>query len=408
MATLFLILYSRFVSHNGLHYLGHKNYGWDLPSFWAASVQVFRHGGSPYAVESLQALMGADVDVSPYLYHPGSLLFFWPLSWMDCGTAWLAVLVANHALIFIMLCLISCFLLRGPRWSRNNALILAFTFTYVLNYQPIQPTLCSGQVDLLLLTFLIGFWVFSKKCAPFRAGLCLALAIFLKTYPLILLPLLVLVGRPKNALYTLFWLGLLVVLSFLVLPISLWCEWLTQVAPHGGYGRTMPGCSDFLTSVENQSLNAFFTRLFMQSQQSRLLFEQPALLARGLTYAAATAVAAVTAFAVWKGGRAASSLDRMIACALPAIFLIAPLSWEHHLVYVLPAILLLLTCRDRLPSLSALLFRTLCLLAAVIIALGVPPQWMFVKFFAIVIFWGCAIFAAMSDRVLFYGDEEEA
>jgi hypothetical protein len=65
-------------------------------------------------------------------------------------------------------------------------------------------------------------------------------------------------------------------------------------------------------------------------------------LTRPLTYLLAGAVAAATvglSYLSARKGTGAKTLDVEVALFLLMMFLIAPLSWEHHLVYALPAAL---------------------------------------------------------------------
>jgi hypothetical protein len=77
--------------------------------------------------------------------------------------------------------------------------------------------------------------------------------------------------------------------------------------------------------------------------------------------------------------------------ALPAMFLIAPFSWEHHLVYLLPSILMLINSRPKFGSVSNAVFFSLGFTSALLIGL---PMMLEFKFYGVVILWGLCVFTA--------------
>jgi hypothetical protein len=111
------------------------------------------------------------------------------------------------------------------------------------------------------------------------------------------------------------------------------------VAPTGGYGLRP---FNLFLPVEpwNHSINGLM--LFVQDRTPSLLGLPTRYLTRPLTYLLAGAVAAVTvglSYLSARKGTAAKTLDAEVALFLLMMFLVAPLSWEHHLAYVLPAAL---------------------------------------------------------------------
>ena len=181
------------------------------------------------------------------------------------------------------------------------------------------------------------------------AAFFLALAILLKTYPIILIPLLLLTRRWRESLYTVGWLGLAVIVSLFILPNAVWHDWLVNVFPTGGYMNTPAGMYP-PAAIWNQNLNGFFARAFTENSWSNPVSVNTDL-ARLLTYAAAGLAAVITGLTVWYSRSYKDNLDRTMLVALPAMYLIAPFSWEHHLVYLLPSILILLNSRPVFGSL---------------------------------------------------------
>ena len=358
----------------------------DLSSFYYAAQTTFHLHRSPYAPGALAWGVQATHDpVWPYLYPPPTLLLFSPFAHMSYGTAKLLVLATNHlcvlGLLFLLLHLLglSGFLRpqaagqaesdagqsegersegersEGERsgGTGHREWLALFLTVYVFLFQPIVQTLMAGQINLYVIVLLCLMWYALKKNAsPVLSALPLALAIVLKTYPLLFLPLLLLKGRWQTASWTLGFLTLLVAVSGLVLPHALWHDWLTLVVPYGGYTKTVPGLFS-PSSVWNQSVNGFSTRLLADPQTAVRVMPGAA---RVLAYSLCAALFGTEMLLTWRlramqaamSGQSGNSkdtdpfLDREFALFLLTLYLVAPLSWEHHLVFVLPAVFLAL------------------------------------------------------------------
>ncbi len=388
LLMIFFSLYVPFLINCGWKYRNIPNN--DLSSFYAASMSVFELGESPYDRGRLQLLMGHNVHVHPYLYPPPSLLFFFPLSLLSYTDARHVVLLVNHILFLILVWVIPFHLLRAG--SKRGLAVFAVCIVYSLTFHPVATTLNHGQVNILLLAFLVLFWLFARRGNAVPAALFLALAILLKTYPLIIIPMLLLIGRWREGVYTVALLGLATIVSLIVLPDMIWHDWLTNVLPTGGYIRIPAGLFS-PAHVANQSLNGFFARIFTESEWSNPLSVKPDL-ARTLTYGVAGLTAVATGIASWRSLQIhTDSLDRTILVALPAMYLIAPFSWEHHIVYLLPSMLMLLNSRSLFGSIPKFIFYSLCVASAVLI--GMPHLGRF-KFYGVVVLWGLCMFTACS------------
>lgn len=346
----------------------------DLSSFYCAAQTTFRLHQSPYAPGALAWGVQATHDpVWPYLYPPPTLLLFSPFAHMSYGTAKLLVLAANHlcvlGLLFLLLHLLGLTAFLRPQAAREEQngqdrrkeWLVLFLMVYLFLFQPIVQTLLAGQINLYVILLLCLMWYALKKNAsPSLCALPFALAIVLKTYPLMFLPVLLLRGRWQVASWTLGFLTLLAALSYLVLPHALWHDWLTFVVPYGGYTKTVPGLFS-PSSVWNQSVNGFASRLFVDPQTAvqvmpgaakvlayslcAALFGAEMLLTWRHQAAQKTDQAAQKALRTQGSGFSAKDelakdgfLDMDFALFLLTIYLVAPLSWEHHLVFVLPAI----------------------------------------------------------------------
>jgi hypothetical protein len=390
LILIFSILYGPFLLQYGWGFRSIANV--DLPSFYAASVNVFVNGGSPYNTERLQLLMGSNIHVFPYLYPPPSLLIFFPLSVLTYAEAHHVVLLVNHLIFLLLVWAIPLHLL-CPR-ARDRFVVITLCIVYSLTFFPVVRTLNLGQSNILFLAFLILFWLLARRGNSVLAAFFLALSISLKVYPLILIPLLLLIGRWRECAYTIAWLILVNIVSFLVLPKMVWGDWLVNVMPTGGYISIPYGLSSPAV-IWNQGLNGFFARAFTESEWSHPIWVNPHL-AKLLTYSAAGLTATVTGIVVWRSRIFIDNLDRTILVALPAMYLIAPYSWDHHVMYLLPSILMLLNSRYFVGFAPKVLLYSFLLASSVLIS----TPWLYVyDFYGVVVLWALCVFTACNKNI---------
>jgi hypothetical protein len=196
-----------------------------------------------------------------------------------------------------------------------------------------------GQVNLLVMIQICLFWVWLREGRhPAVTALPLALAIILKTYPIIFLPLLLIRRQYLAAAWALGYSVTLTLVSLVVLPHGTWGDWMNSVLPTGGYGK-IPFHLFSPAMPWNQSINGFTARLFLHPDYALTV---NAAAARWVPMVLAVLVIAALVWVSLRLNRQSPKiyLDDEIALVLVTIFLVAPLSWEHHLVFVLPAALL--------------------------------------------------------------------
>jgi alpha-1,2-mannosyltransferase len=346
---VFLFLYVPFLTTNGFQLAGKQNI--DLPSFYFASDVTFNEHSSPYRDGAWnQTQQQLQQKVFPYLYPPPSLLLFLPFSWFSYEGVKTAALIVNHLSLLLLMYLLLFRIFRlpsplnPPAEDDSNALqwlILPVALLYTLQFHPVTVTLQHGQINLVVMVQICLFWVLLRENRPAALTAApLALAIILKTYPVIFLPLLLVRRQVRVAAWGLGYTVALTLLSLVVLPAGTWNDWLHFVAPTGGYAK-VPFHLFSPAMPWNQSINGFTARLFLHPDYALAI--NPAA-ARFIPSLLAGVIVSVM---VWIGRRMNNRprrryVNEEIATVLLSIFLIAPLSWEHHLVFVLPAALLAL------------------------------------------------------------------
>lgn len=365
----------------------------DLAAFYAASVQAFANGLSPYDVEALRQIRGDGVITPPFIYPPTSLILFYPLSFFSWSGAQLTVWISNLLVVGVLAWLLPLALCRldiGKRFAMVATCLFA-----ILLFGPIVVAMHHGQINLFLLLCLSAFWVLARSGRAVGAAIFLTLAILLKTYPIVLLPLLGCIGKKREIAYTSASLVVAFVVSCVILPTGLWTEWTTQIAPSGLYTHSPEGLHQ-PAAIWNQSLNGIFCRFFTESEWSTPFVINPGL-ARICTYTCAGLVILLGFWGVMRCRRYARSFDRIMLIALPSLYLIAPLSWEHHLVYLLPVLLMLFTSDNAWGSGTTVSLRMIVMGLWGVLAL---PQLLAVKGYTVVVLWALSLLIATRERAL--------
>ncbi|MEY4701195.1 MAG: hypothetical protein RL326_1382 [Pseudomonadota bacterium] len=364
----------------------------DLPSFYAASVAVFRDHLSPYDVGRLTRINGLEFRTYPFLYPPPSLFLFQPLATTSLAQAKHILTSLNHLTLIPTLLLIPSLMLKLS--PRREFWRFSFCLLYPLYSCPLILTVRYGQTNIVMLAALVAFWIAAQRDKSVLAGLCLCVAILCKTTPVLFIPMLLVVGRWKVVAYTLLSFMMVSVVSLFSLPSGIWSEWLFRVAPSSGYMNEPFGLFP-PASVWNQSLNGALARHFTRSSWSDPGFHSPGL-GKILTYCAAASVMALSAITLRGVRHSPRAVSLLSAITLPMIFLVAPFSWEHHGAYLIPAILFVVC--HQIPG--SKLWRISALAAALITAITfTSPALMLYRLASALSLWALALAITWRDRV---------
>jgi len=379
-----VLVYLPFLKNFYVDYLGEDQI--DFPSYFVAANIAFNNEQSPYSNVNYERYEDNFERVFPYLYPPPSLLIFYPLSWYKYETASVLWLTFNHLLVLGALAIMLVFVLR---YEHFQLVTLAF-LVYLFNFQPLDTTLRLGQVNLLVLFSLLFFWfLYKRQKYPFLVSVPLVLAIILKVYPGLFLIFLLIKKEFQILKYIGISLGILLLLSILFLPLDIWHDYFVHVIPSGGYLKTH---HDLFSPAApwNQNINAFISRIFYPNQYSQVFFDN-VLLGRVITYTLCIGVIVISFLKLKK----LSNYDNSsFAILLLTMFLIAPLSWEHHLVFILPVVFyLFLKLSIYKISIKVLIFLSLLVFAfnfpleANTFKNGLLTLFISIKFFAVLLVW---------------------
>jgi hypothetical protein len=326
------------LSHNEPRFL-YPGYGFERNDEWVAHHEAnLRSVGQP----KLEPNWCFYPPLIPFLLTPiaGASVNSWRMVW---GVLQLLLLVA-FAEVTVRLLVKS-----GATPSPHRVLIYALIF----GCYPVERAVALGQTSILIALLLwIGIYArMLNKQIP--AALSIGFAVFVK--PFLALTELVNLARRKTRVALMSW-G--VVFGLLLLSII-----AVGVAAHIEYWNLLRTLSTSLTAYAgNQSLLAGFLRFFSALPVMDYGFQfSPGLALAGRFLA--VIILGVAAWAQWTSREvhALAATGLWISASLLAL----PISWEHHLLFLLPAIAYLWTARWNETGYALLGAATLCICLSV-------------------------------------------
>lgn len=292
-------------------------------------------------------------DVLPFTYPPTALPLLLPAATLTAPQLADAMRGLNLALTLAVMVLVVGDLGRDDPSKR----LLLWGPIYIAAFGGLYLNLQFGQINLLLLLLTWGYWRRLRLARQsVGAGVLLTLGCVAKPhYALLALG----AGpRPGKALTggAVIGGGALIALSLWVAPSNSWWSWWHQIVATTSVTELPPGHSS-IAAPWNRSIAGTVARFLVPNKFSTILADNPTLAAR-ITGIAILVVVAITGACVWRSmrrslngasdhhqARGPVDHDRELSLIAIAVFLIAPASWTHHLVMLLPAALVLL--RDR-------------------------------------------------------------
>lgn len=403
LLLIFLLLYGAYFLRSGVRFWNEG--ATDFPAYYYAAKAAFHEGSLPYERSTAQKIAieeGRNGDeVLPFLYPPPSLIIFSPFINLDFESARRLMLVINLMLVFVLIYLI-CQIL-GERLGSWVSLI---ALLYAVFFVPLAITISYGQINILVIVLICGAWYLAKMDRhPFWVALLLAVAIILKLYPILLLVPFWLRRQYKTVGFTLIVLVILVAVTVVILPQGIWNNWYQNVGSVG-YGAQVLGVRTTIPS--NQSIYGFWARLLYGSNKRfSALLSLPDQVAALVPYAV-IGLFLVISLVVSFISRNRSTFDIQISYWLVISYLIAPISWHHHMVFVFPAIVatlynLLYKQRDFKTLIPVLLFALFWLYDypsnAPAFRQGTNTLLMSVPLYFILVFWALLAFMLLRDRL---------
>ncbi|MGW2645831.1 glycosyltransferase 87 family protein [Streptomyces sp. NPDC001393] len=265
-----------------------------------------------------------------FTYPPFAALAMLPLALLDRTQAIVASLLVNLAALAVILRILA-----GPDWRRHGWYRWALCLCLLALFEPLRDTFSFGQVNLVLLALVLGDCLLLATGRERWAGAGIGLAAAVKLTPALFIGLLLLAGRRRAA-------ALATAVAAAATALAAWADpaasrfyWTEALWDTSRVGR--------LGYVSNQSLQGVLARL---GETGRPLW--------------ATAVLLTLCVWAWRTRRAVRAGDWTAAFALTgaAACLVSPITWVHHLVWLLPSFAVLL--RAGHPRVAGALYTVLC------------------------------------------------
>lgn len=225
-------------------------WGWDFYSYEHAAESVYH--SQPIYVET---------PYEPYLYPPFLAILIVPIaipfSSAITATIWFC--------LNILLTISMVYLLTTPHSP-------TFIWATPLLFTPMFLTLFLGQVSILMAALLVGvWWLTFSKTHSYTAGFCLAVAIWIKLYPAIFLPYLLVKREWKVGLSTIVCCLALGIFQVIFAGWDNFEDYFTRILPN----LTEQGRPDLIS--HNLSIYGVATRLFSDTPDTVPLIESSAL-----------------------------------------------------------------------------------------------------------------------------------
>ena len=294
------------------YFLAQRHGFFDLNVYHGAINYWMHQGGSLYDFLSPQTTYG-------FTYPPFAALLMLPMAWLPFNAAiWISCFAIVIATVIVISWLVDP-VVRRESWVRWYT--VGLVFAVAIAFEPLRETFLFGQVNMFLV-LLVGFDLLILQPRNSKVtGIGIGLATAIKLTPAVYLIYLVVTKRWRAALVAAGTAGVATVLAAALFPDASRVFWTDAL-----WNTDRVGSVAF---ISNQSLNGAVARLH-PAQPSTVLWLASVLVV----------------MVIWlvRVRKAAAAGDELTGFALTGVLgcLISPITWVHHLVWVGPAIVLLL------------------------------------------------------------------
>ena len=260
-------------------------------------------------------------NATPYgfTYPPFAALVLMPWAWVSQTAA----MVLNEILSALLIVLLSWWMVapvaKRRGWPRWYAVALAVPLVYVM--EPVRETLAYGQVNLILVALVLGDLLAAARGWRW-AGIGIGVATAIKLTPGLFLVYLALTGRWRQAAVAVGTAAGATLLGLAVAPGTSIQFWLHTLFDTDRVGK--------LWYASNQSLMGVLARQAQPGQPNKALWAALALV--------------VLIGGMWRARQAFRRGDELAGVTLTGLVtcLVSPISWTHHLFWLVPAALILI------------------------------------------------------------------
>jgi alpha-1,2-mannosyltransferase len=279
-------------------------------------LNVYNHGGliarsAPRRLYSWQLRRGIKFTYTPFaaLVFAACSLLPWPL------LRWLMTVTSLGAIGVTLWLTMGALGWRG----RRRATALTAIAAVALWLEPVQRALHLGQIEPLLMVLIV--WDICQPDHRRWKGAGIGMAAGIKLTPLVFIPYLFLTGKVRQALVVTAAFASTVAVGFVFLPHASDKYWLT------GYFLHASNVGD-VKSLLNQSVLGLVARSIHSVRHATPIWLALSAVIATLGLGAAALLA-----------RAGRTVAGWLTCELTSL-LIFPISWDHHWIWVVPALAL--------------------------------------------------------------------
>jgi alpha-1,2-mannosyltransferase len=322
-------------------------WGMCLSHGWGLDLRVYRAGGVAwtqgfplYVDHFILPVGGSDL---PFTYPPITAVMFSALSVISVSSAITLMIVLNLAALVVL-----CLMASANRYGSGTVALVIGLFLAGVSVllEPVRETLWFGQVNLVLGVLVAADCLLPRTKWP--RGLLIGLAAAIKLTPAFF----VLFFLPRRQ-----WRPVLIavasfvgfgLLGFVLAPSDTKAYWFGALLDPSRIGR--------VAYANNQSILGVLERLPLSGTVVTSLWVLLSLIMVALSW-----------IVVVRARRAGDELTALLAVAV-AELLISPISWGHHWVWIVPALLLLTSPAWRR-------WEVLAVGLPVLAVFGIGPAW---------------------------------
>ena len=272
----------------------------------------------PHLAAPLYSWRGYPKENLQFTYPPFAAVVFAVVSFIPWSVLRPASVTANIVLLLVALWI--TFRALGYRNGQVRLGATLLTAAVVLWTEPVMRTIYLGQVNIALMALIL--WDLTQpdtRASRWWKGAGVGIAAGIKLVPLIFIPYLLLARKFRQAAVAAGVFAVTIVAGFVFLPADSRLWWL-----HGLFLDSRR--TGFVSWGGSQSLRALLARSI-----GGVAAAQPAWLV------AAVLVGAVGVTAAAMLDLAGHQLAGILTCALTGL-LVSPVSWDHHWVWIAPAV----------------------------------------------------------------------
>ncbi len=260
----------------------------------------------------------------PFTYPPLAAILFCPFAWLHMPAASVAITLLTLVLLVVSTVIVltrldvwnTSALVGGPGWLRRLWLAVVIVAPAAIWLEPISSNFDFGQINVVLMTLVIADCV--PRRTPWPRGLLLGLGMALKLTPAVFL-LYFLVRRDfRSALTALMSFVAATLIGFALAWSDSWEYWTHTVRHTDRIGSAALNT--------DQNIAGALARIGLSEHLRFLLWVSLCL--------------AVLALTVWAMRRVLQAGEPTLAVICVALFglMVSPVSWSHHWVWALPAV----------------------------------------------------------------------